>query len=438
MFDEYSIEQRAKLIPNKNTKGYFAEVVSCYNSGNYRSAVVMLWSVAVCDLLFKLNELAERYDDTKAKKILAEIKSQQENNKRSPKWEEELINKISERTELLNTSEETNLRHLQEQRHLSAHPVVNEDFQLHRPNQETVRALIRNTLDGLLIKDPLLSRSQKIASDLVDDIRKNKELFPSIEKLTTYLDSKYYSRLSMEAEKGVFRSLWKFVFRSEDDNCEENREINYKALFILYNKKRTEFNRQIETDKTYFSNTASADNILFLLIKFLSFYPEVYNLLTEDAKTLIEGFVEKDVTSRWLAWFTANSLEEHINNLRRWIDDKPNYDKFPDDTASFWDDFVHISQSDEWKRAVIYLAIKCYGASYSFDIADERFEKIILRILQDTELEDLELLIEESQENSQIYKRRKASSASEYIYNRILEINPQYNLPNEYEYLRKL
>ena len=67
MFDEYSIEQRAKLIPNKNTKGYFAEVVSCYNSGNYRSAVVMLWSVAVCDLLFTLNELADRYDDTKSK-----------------------------------------------------------------------------------------------------------------------------------------------------------------------------------------------------------------------------------------------------------------------------------------------------------------------------------------------------------------------------------
>ena len=283
----------------------------------------------------------------KQKKILAEIKSQQENNKRSPKWEEELINKISERTELLNTSEETNLRHLQEQRHLSAHPVINEDFQLHRPNQETVRALIRNTLDGLLIKDPLLSRSQKIASDLVDDIKKNKELFPSIEKLKTYLDSKYYSRLSMEAEKGVFRSLWKFDFRSEDDNCEENREINYKALLILYNKKRTEFNRQIETDKTYFSNTASADNILLLLIKFLSFYPEVYNLLTEDAKTLIEGFVEKDVTARWLAWFTANSLEEHINNLRRWIDDKPNYNKFPDDTENFWDDLAHISQSDE-------------------------------------------------------------------------------------------
>ena len=396
----------------------------------------MLWSVAVCDLLFKLKELDEIYDDIKAKKILAEIKSQQENNKRSPKWEEELINKISERTELLNTSEETNLRHLQEQRHLSAHPVINEDFQLHRPNQETVRALIRNTLDGLLIKDPLLSRSQKIASDLVDDIKKNKERFPSDEKLKTYLDSKYYSRLSIEAEKGVFRSLWKFVFRSEDNNCEENREINHKALLLLYNRKRTEFNKQIEADKIHFSNITSTDNILSLLIKFLSLCPEVYNLLTEDTKTIIEGFAEKDVTARWLAWFTANSLEEHINNLRRWIDDKPNHDKFPDDTENFWYDLAHISQSDEWKKTVIYLAIKCYGASYSFDIADERFEKIILRILQDAELEDLELLIEESKGNSQIYNRRKATYAYKCIYERILEIDPLYNLPGEYEYLR--
>lgn len=436
MFDEYSIEQRAKLIPNKNTKDYFAEVVSCYNSGNYRSAVVMLWSVAVCNLLFKLKELDEIYDDIKAKKILAEIKSQQDKNRKSPKWEEDLINKISEKTELLNTSEETNLRQLQEQRHLSAHPVINEDFQLHRPNQETVRALIRNTLDGLLIKDPLLSRSQKIASDLVDDIKKNKELFPSDEKLKTYLDSKYYSRLSMEAEKGVFRSLWKFVFRSEDDNCEENREINYKALLLLYNRKRTEFNKQIEADKIHFSNITSTNNILSLLIKFLSLCPKVYNLLTEDTKTIIERFAKKDVTARWLAWFTANSLEEHINSLRSWIDDKPNYDKFPDDTASFWDDLAHISQSDEWKKTVIYLAIKCYGASYSFDIADKRFEEIILRILQGAELEDLELLIEESKKNDQIYKRRKALSASEHIYNRILEIDPLYNLPGEYEYLR--
>ena len=58
--------------------------------------------------------------------------------------------------------------------------------------------------------------------------------------------------------------------------------------------------------------------------------------------------------------------------------------------------------------------------------------------MQDAELEDLELLIEESKENDQIYNRRKATYAYKCIYERILEIDPQYNLPNKYEYLRKL
>jgi len=47
MLDEYSIEQRATQIFDARTKEYFSEVLSCYAAGNYRSSVVMLWSVAV-------------------------------------------------------------------------------------------------------------------------------------------------------------------------------------------------------------------------------------------------------------------------------------------------------------------------------------------------------------------------------------------------------
>ena len=46
------------------TKEYFSEVISNYASGNYRSAVVMLYSVAICDLLFKLKELCDMYKCT--------------------------------------------------------------------------------------------------------------------------------------------------------------------------------------------------------------------------------------------------------------------------------------------------------------------------------------------------------------------------------------
>lgn len=40
-------------------KEYFKEVVSSYINGNYRSATVMLYSVAICDILFKLQELKD-------------------------------------------------------------------------------------------------------------------------------------------------------------------------------------------------------------------------------------------------------------------------------------------------------------------------------------------------------------------------------------------
>ena len=161
MLDEYSIEQRATQIFDARTKEYFSEVLSCYSAGNYRSSVVMLWSVAVCDLLFKLQNLVDLYGDTKAKDILTEIGKLQQENERSPIGETRLVESVAEQTQLIDIAERENLLHLQRQRHLAAHPVVNANFQLHRPNRETARALIRNTLDGVLtIAQADLKRTQ--------------------------------------------------------------------------------------------------------------------------------------------------------------------------------------------------------------------------------------------------------------------------------------
>lgn len=110
----------------------------------------MLWSVVVCDLLFKLQHLVDLYGDDKAKTILAEIGKLQQANERSPEWESKMVESVAEQTQLLDLAERENLLLLQRQRHLAAHPVVNANFQLHRPNRDTARALIRNALDGLL------------------------------------------------------------------------------------------------------------------------------------------------------------------------------------------------------------------------------------------------------------------------------------------------
>ena len=59
----------------QKTKEYFKEVISSYSNGNYRSAIVMLYSVAICDILFKLEELKDMYNDEVAKEILQNIEN---------------------------------------------------------------------------------------------------------------------------------------------------------------------------------------------------------------------------------------------------------------------------------------------------------------------------------------------------------------------------
>lgn len=207
MLAEYSIEQRATQIFDARTKEYFSEVLSGYSAGNYRSSVVMLWSVAVCDLLFKLQNLVDLYGDTKAKAkdILADIGKLQQDNERSPIWETKLVESVAEQTQLLDIAERENLLHLQRQRHLAAHPVVNANFQLHRPNRETARALIRNTLDGVLTKAPILSK--QIVNELVGDLEQASGILIDDKRLKAYQESKYYNRFNPEVEKAVFKAL---------------------------------------------------------------------------------------------------------------------------------------------------------------------------------------------------------------------------------------
>jgi hypothetical protein len=117
---DFSLETTAERIYDVRIQRYFKEVLGSYFNGYYRSAVVMLWSVLVTDLLFKLDQLANAYGDTTATSILAEIQTLRNNNPKSPEWESELLEKTARRTDLLNSAELSFLRAIQEHRHLSA------------------------------------------------------------------------------------------------------------------------------------------------------------------------------------------------------------------------------------------------------------------------------------------------------------------------------
>lgn len=132
---EFSLERITDNIHFGKTKGYFQEVLSSYNNRNYRSSVVMLWSVAICDIVYKLQQLIDLYDDAAAKEILQDVTKIQDRDPKSSAWELKLLNDVRDKTYLLDSSEFEDLIYLQKQRHLSAHPVLNSDRELHSPNK---------------------------------------------------------------------------------------------------------------------------------------------------------------------------------------------------------------------------------------------------------------------------------------------------------------
>ena len=421
MLDEYSIEQRATQIFDARTKEYFSEVLSCYAAGNYRSSVVMLWSVAVCDLLFKLQNLVDLYGDAKAKDILADIGKLQQDNERSPIWETKLVESVAEQTQLLDIAERENLLHLQRQRHLAAHPVVNANFQLHRPNRETARALIRNTLDGVLTKAPILSK--QIVNELVGDLELASGILIDDKRLKAYLESKYYNRFNPEVEKAVFKALWKFAFRLTDERCDKNRAINYSALRLLYGRNPAQFRGQIEADRDYFSTIATCGAPIVCLIHFLSREAQLYGLLADHAKAAIQHAAESDTSARCLAWFTAASLQEHADRLGEWIAGKD----YPQIERVTWDAVEEISDSPEWAKMVICLANKFYVASGSYNSADRRFAEVIRPNLDRYELDDCIDLIEGIQGNDQTYGRGRSCDDHKTLRERVLELDPKFD-----------
>ena len=173
------------------TKEYFQEVISSYSIGNYRSATVMLYSVAICDILLKLRELKDMYNDTVAEKILNEIEKSRNShdNKSKSRREKELVDQIFKETELLDLEAYTNLNHLYDYRNFSAHPALNDNYELIAPSKETTIANIKNILKDILIKPPVFIKN--IVNTLTEDLKYKKDLYKNeYSKLVIYLNNK--------------------------------------------------------------------------------------------------------------------------------------------------------------------------------------------------------------------------------------------------------
>jgi hypothetical protein len=307
---DFSIELAAEQIADQRTKEYFNEVLSSFVNGNYRSAVVMLWSVVVADFVYKLQSLRDMYQDPTATAILESIEKKQQINPSSPDWEPFLLDEINMRTHLLEAADYQNLINLQKLRHLSAHPVLSSSNLLFSPNKETTRSLIRNSLEAVLLKPPIFSK--KIVVEFVSDIAAKKELLPDQNALKQYLSAKYFGNLHASVEHELVKALWKFCFRVSNADTDLNREINVRALRLFYQRNPTQFRQFIVQNAEYFSEIAPSGEPLKALIVFLSECPALFSALNDAARVPLKNFAKSDLNLFAPASYVSDSFSEHV------------------------------------------------------------------------------------------------------------------------------
>jgi len=411
---DFSIESEAERIVDPRSRELFREVLSSFVDDHTRSATVMLWTVVVCDIIYKLQHLRDVDYDPVAKSILDEIDKQQQQNPHSPTWEIKLLEQIKDKTTLIDNAEFTNLVHIQKMRHLSAHPILQSTDLLYSPNRETCRACIRNALEIILLKPPFFTRN--IVDHFLKDLAETKNLLPDERRLASYIEAKYLPRLIPAIENQLFRSLWKLTFRLSNPDTDQNRDINLRAICYLFKRRPAELSRLIEDDNEFFSYVGEGEPLEYLA-RFLSLNPSIYKILSNSARIPLQSMLEANSDLYINAWFLHGSMLEHIKAAKAKAQESP-----LDISREAWTSFLEQAESEGLRREALNIGIEKYIHSWNFDTADVNFSYFVRPHLDELDSEQIIYLLESIEQNDQTYNRGRADHDHAQVKKKAVEL----------------
>lgn len=318
LLHDYSLDLATEKIHHPKTKEYFQEVISSYNNRNYRSAIVSLYTVVITDLIYKLKDLVDREEDPGASKILQEVEDERIRDNQLSKWESTLIKRISERTKLLELHDIANISALKDHRNLCAHPSITQDDLLFTPNKETTRAHIRNMLEGILTKHSMFTTQVvdsiilKIPGIFDQWVGFGDDTEGEYERIIV---KRYLQYLNDASVKKLFRTLWKFTYRLNNEESEENRNVNAVTLQILQKLYPHLIYDAMNGEREHYSNIDWEKPQLFYLTEFFQKAPRLYHLLDEDTRKIFEERISGRLNIFIGSWFISANPEDHLQKV---------------------------------------------------------------------------------------------------------------------------
>ncbi|NQF12573.1 hypothetical protein HPY31_01400 [Brevibacillus sp. HB1.3] len=407
----YSFEYVSEQIHHPKTKEYFKEVLQTYQSGNYRSCIVILYSIVITDLLYKLEELKDLYSDDTATKILEEVESEKETNKQLSAWEMKLVEEIYKRTKLLEASDYANISSLKDHRNLSAHPVLNKNFDLFNPSLENARSHIRNMLDGVLTKPSMLSK--KVFTFFIEDIAGLSSTEFTQSELERFLESRYFRKIAMNEYKELLKSLWRITFSDTSEKSKKHRYTCLTVLNLMIKRNKTEIIEFIRANSTYFSKLNTDINIEFIN-ETLCLYPQIFTCLSADTQEYIRAEIRKSKDDEFIAYYLNSDLRTHMRTFQNIFEEDP----LTLEDLSTWSlkKIYDYAEGDKFlESTVLDWMIKKFHYCGSYNSADVNYENLIVPHFSDFSAQQMKDLLKAINRNSQIRDRRAYSSTIETI-----------------------
>ncbi len=427
MLQNSSLEYAVNYIYSPETKEYFKEVVTTYNNGCYRACTVVLYIVVLTDLMLKLRDLKELYQDSKAISILNKIEREQNDNPKSPRWENILIEEVCKNTSLLSTVDQAYLENLRNMRNICAHPIIDDSYKLSPMNKETVSSLIKTMIESILSKPPYLSKNS-IFKEMILDIEKFSKDYGDKEVMILHLKEKYFIKLRDDQLLELFKNLWKLVMLCTTSECKDNRNYNNFVLAHLLGYRNSIIVDRIKNEPDYFNKIE--DECTLFLVEITSSFPELYinNILSPATLSKIDVAIKNDIQAFAFAHYKSDDIKNHLSNV----------------SSRFSLEVSNLGNSEIYSCMVIFnilrkraeqnnliedahsFLIDIYSHACSYDKANLIYAGIILRNMQNFSENNLTSLIECINSNGQIHGRRDHESEKEEIIH-IIE-NKNFNI----------
>lgn len=310
----FSIDESVQLIKNSYTQDLFKEVHSSYVIGNYRSAVVMLWSVVVTDLLLKLKDLDSIYNDKTAQKILKKIEEQLDKNKTSSAWEYDLVEDFFKEFNFFGTPELEQFRHLQKMRHVCAHPVINEENLLYKPTKAKVYSLIEISMQSVFLRDALIS--SKAIEHVLKELNRIRSIINGKKERQLYFKNKLLPLMSDNVLKKFIEKLWVFSFLKKDEMFLLNLEINTHILSFLADEKKDIFISFLKNEIKNIAKVPEDEAYLDYYVGFWATHKFLLKYMDENFKNIIVSLVESPAYKHY-EFLKYSSMYDFISSFTK-------------------------------------------------------------------------------------------------------------------------